>query len=297
MNFKEVFTTNSWWGKILGAVFGFLASGSPGAVFGVIIGNLFDRGLSHYFTKPLYLYFSEKSSSVRKLFFEATFSIMGYLAKIDGQVTEQELHMARSVMNEMNLSKEQKIVAMRLFNEGKNSQFNLNPVLDELHKACKDNRDLLKVFMDIQYQAARTDGLTAAKIKALDHIFTKLGFLPFHTQYRFYEDFGTTYSHDTQDHKEHQSNSSSSSSGSYSSYSRQNYKPTKSNLDHAYALMQVSPGASKQDVKRAYRRLLSKNHPDKLIAQGLSQEMIKIANEKTQKIVKAYELICESKGW
>ncbi len=55
--------------------------------------------------------------------------------------------------------------------------------------------------------------------------------------------------------------------------------------------------ASKQEVKKAYRRLLSRNHPDKLIAQGLPEAMIKVANEKTQKIMKAYELICRSKGW
>ncbi len=50
-------------------------------------------------------------------------------------------------------------------------------------------------------------------------------------------------------------------------------------------------------MKRAYRRLISRNHPDKLIAQGLPEEMIKIANDKTQKITKAYEQICTSKGW
>ena len=68
-------------------------------------------------------------------------------------------------------------------------------------------------------------------------------------------------------------------------------------LDHAYAILEVSPTSSKQDVKRAYRRLMSKNHPDKLIAKGLPESMIKIANEKTQAISKAYEQICESKGW
>ena len=42
---------------------------------------------------------------------------------------------------------------------------------------------------------------------------------------------------------------------------------------------------------------MSRNHPDKLISKGLPEEMIKIANEKTQNIRKAYEQICTSKGW
>ena len=50
-------------------------------------------------------------------------------------------------------------------------------------------------------------------------------------------------------------------------------------------------------VKRAYRRLMSQHHPDKLVAKGLPEEMIKMATEKTQEIKSAYELIKKSKGW
>lgn len=292
MNFREFFTTNTWWGKLLGAFFGYLVAGPTGAIFGLLVGNFFDRGLANHYANPHWIYLSEKRAAVQKIFFQASFLIMGYLAKADGRVTEQELHMARLLMDKMHLHHEQKILAMRLFNEGKNHQFNLDNVLSELQNACKDNHDLLKLFIDIQYQAAQIDGLTAKKIQVLDLIFSRLGFAPFHQQYRFYEDFGARYTQEEQN-----TNQKSSSSDSYSSYNRYDYKPSTSNLDQAYALLEIAPNSSKQEVKRGYRRLLSRNHPDKLIAQGLPQEMIKIANEKTQKIVKAYELICSSKGW
>ena len=42
---------------------------------------------------------------------------------------------------------------------------------------------------------------------------------------------------------------------------------------------------------------MSQNHPDKLIAQGLPEEMIKMATDKTQKIQKAYEQIKKHKGF
>ena len=51
---------------------------------------------------------------------------------------------------------------------------------------------------------------------------------------------------------------------------------------------QASP---KAEVKKAYRRLMSQNHPDKLVAKGLPEEMMRLAKEKTQKISKAYETI------
>ncbi|MGL5742377.1 MAG: co-chaperone DjlA [Legionella sp.] len=297
MNFREFFIITTWWGKLIGAFCGYLIIGHVGAIFGLLVGNLFDRGLANYFFNPHWLYYSEKRKAVQKIFFEATFTIMGHLAKVDGRVTEEKIHMAQLLMDEMRLNQEQKAHAKKLFIKGKQPDFNLIAMIGTLKTACKDNRDLLRLFVDIQYRIAQTDGLSSKKIKILDQIFSQLGFAALHKQYRFYEDFGTNHYTEKEHDSQQQTQGPSSSSQSHSSYRRYSYQPTRTNLDYAYALIEVSPNASKQEVKRAYRRLLSRNHPDKLIAQGLPQEMIKLANEKTQKIVKAYELICTSKGW
>ena len=65
----------------------------------------------------------------------------------------------------------------------------------------------------------------------------------------------------------------------------------KSSLQDAYGVLGLTPSASKAEVKKAYRRLMSQNHPDKLAAKGLPEEMMRLAKEKTQKISKAYETI------
>jgi len=62
-------------------------------------------------------------------------------------------------------------------------------------------------------------------------------------------------------------------------------------------LLGIERTAEKDEVKRAYRKLMSQNHPDKLVAKGLPPEMIKLATEKTQSIKAAYDLIKEAKGW
>jgi DnaJ like chaperone protein len=66
-------------------------------------------------------------------------------------------------------------------------------------------------------------------------------------------------------------------------------------LDDAYAVLGVSTSATDAEVKKAYRRLMSQHHPDKLVAKGLPEEMMTIAKEKTQKIRKAYEVVKDSR--
>jgi DnaJ like chaperone protein len=292
-----MFTGNCWWGKLIGAGLGYLVAGPAGALFGILIGNFFDKGLESYFSNPHFHFHSEKRQAVQKIFFEATFSILGLIAKADGYVSAQEIQMAKRLMSEMKLNKQQKDLAKRLFNEGKLPTFKLDQVLTQLKSACRDNRELLKLFIDIQYRASQIDGLSQKKIKALDSIFARLGFAPLHKQYRFYEDFGSASASPNSDSTEQASANQSKRQQKGQQQSSYRTQSTQSYLGHAYALLEIDPSTNKQDTKKAYRRLLSRNHPDKLIAQGLPEAMIKMANEKTHKIVKAYELICQSKGW
>ena len=58
-----------------------------------------------------------------------------------------------------------------------------------------------------------------------------------------------------------------------------------------YEILGVSRDASESDIKSAYRKLIRENHPDRLIAQGMPEEMIEIANEKMAAINEAYDRI------
>lgn len=284
MNLRQFFISNKWWGKLLGCFFGYLMAGPAGALFGILIGNFFDRGLATHFSNAHWYFYEEKRLAVQKVFIETVFTVMAYVARANGRISENQIQMAQQLMDEMSLNHQQKSIAKDCFNEGKQPAININAVLDLLKDTCQDNVDLLKHFIDIQYRAAQVDGLSTKKLQALDSIFKRLGFAPLHQQYRYYEDF-----HHRTSNRSYQQNSSGprySEPGS-----------TVSLLTQAYALLGVKPDASKQDVKRAYRRLISRNHPDKLIAKGLPEERIKQANEKTQQITRAYELVCTSKGW
>ncbi|MCX7116982.1 MAG: co-chaperone DjlA [Legionellales bacterium] len=282
MNFRQSFSHGAWWGKIIGALFGYMAAGPAGAFFGILIGNFFDKGLFLHDTRPHWHYHAEKRKSVQKIFFDATFSVMGLIAKADGRVSEHEIHLAKTLMQEMQLNAEQIKSAQFYFNEGKKPEFHLNQVIIRLRSALHDNPQLLKLFIDIQYRAANVDGLSAKKQHILNTILKTMGFAPLPNQYRFYDDYASDTSY--------QGNASSN-------HQKQHGHRSYGTLDHAYALLNVTHKSTQTEIKRAYRRLMSLNHPDKLVAKGLPEQMLKIATEKTQAISKAYQQICESRGW
>ncbi|NTU76838.1 MAG: DnaJ domain-containing protein [Alphaproteobacteria bacterium] len=70
--------------------------------------------------------------------------------------------------------------------------------------------------------------------------------------------------------------------------------PTKKNED--YIVFGLSEKASDVEVKRTYRALIRKHHPDKLTAQGLPPELIAQATEKMKRLNAAYDRICKARG-
>ncbi len=281
MTLRTYLTQHAWWGKVLGAGLGFLMAGPPGALFGVFIGNLFDRGLSDHFSRPHWTYHSEKRAAVKQAFQRATFSVMGHIAKADGQVTEEEILFAKKVMRELNLGRAERTAAQTFFTQGKAAKFDIKePVLSFKHLA-KDSPKLLHAFIQLQYKAAQVSGLAPQKILILNRLLNLLDFAPLHEQAHAREHFYSQFNQQQGPWREH-----------YTSH-----HTSKPPIENAYTILNVAPDASQQEVKRAYRKQISLHHPDRHIAKGHSEESIKQANEKTQAIRKAYEAICEHHGW
>lgn len=290
MNFQDFFVSNRWSGKLFGAFFGYLIAGSVGALIGIIIGNFFDRRVYSFYTNPYWAYLGEKDAHIKTTFLKSTFYILGYIAKSEGRVTEQEIKNARTLMDDLKLSEDDKDLAKECFSIGKQADFNIATVILTLRTVCNNRRNLLHLFVGIQYQAAQHSGMTERRIDALNQVLQLMGMAPLRDQHRYYRDFG--YRHQS-------THSNQQSSWNYNSNQNSNtqYSSKNSSLAQAYNLLGLQEGASRLDVKKAYRRLMSLNHPDKLIAQGASEARIKIANDKTQAITKAYEQICTYKGW
>ena len=69
-----------------------------------------------------------------------------------------------------------------------------------------------------------------------------------------------------------------------------------SDLSHHYAMLGLEDGAEMSEVKKAYRKLVSEYHPDKVISKGLPEDFIKFAEGKFREINEAYEAIQKAKG-
>ena len=85
--------------------------------------------------------------------------------------------------------------------------------------------------------------------------------------------------------------SSSGNSGGYSA--AQN---SADSLALAYQALGVEKDVSAAVLKKTYRKLIREFHPDRLMGQGLPDDMIKVATERSQEIQAAYELIKKSRG-
>ena len=66
-------------------------------------------------------------------------------------------------------------------------------------------------------------------------------------------------------------------------------------MDDAYKALGVSADSTDQEVKKAYRKLISQYHPDKLMGQGVPEDMIKVATEQAKEVQLAYDLISKSR--
>ena len=262
-------------GKIIGGVFGYLITNNIwGILIGVFLGHQFDRGLSRSGGGFSAGWRVVNQARAQQAFFETTFSVMGHLAKADGRVSEEEIALARQVVARMGLPEAARREAMRLFGQGKAADFDLDAILTNFRNVTLGQRNLLQMFLEIQFFAAYADGsMDPDERRVLLHVCESLGFSQ--ADFDRLDAMIQAEMHAFQD----------------------GGKRRGPSLKDAYAILNISEDASDSEVKKAYRRLMSQHHPDKLVAKGLPEEMMKLAQEKTHEIRTAYERIKEARGF
>jgi DnaJ like chaperone protein len=210
-----------------------------------------------------------EGGDVQETFFIGVFSCMGRLAKVDGRISEREVKLASRVMVHLKLNDEQKRLAIRLFNQGKQPDFHIDAVLTRVYRVCRHRVSVMQVFIETQLQLASADGeLNDKELLLLTRMCKRLD-----VSDAIYKRIGRRVCGANFDR-------------------RRNADTTMMTMNDACNLLGVTRFSSQDEVKQTYRRLISQHHPDRVIAQGADDFDVSLATDTVQDLQQAYELVC-----
>jgi len=277
----------AWKGKFFGALIGlFLTRNVWGAVVGAIIGHLFDQTVRVRFASSPFAHAAAQAAAggapqpaVSEVFFRCTFELMGHVAKADGRVSESEIDAARRLMEELRLGPAEISAAIACFRAGKSPGYDAASRVEQLRQVCFMRHDLLRAFMELQLRAALAgSGMPPPARMILTRVAESLGIS------------GLEFAYMEAALRARSQGYAGAAGGAGGRAPRE--KP----LSESYAELEIDAGRTDQEVTKAYRRQMSRHHPDKLVANGLPESMAQVAKEKTQRIQEAYETIRAARG-
>ena len=262
-------------GKWIGGILGFMSGGPLGALAGIVLGGVFDSmldgvntpdtqgtfdGYSGYQTGA---YQTRAAQGQRNSFLFSMLVLSSYIIKADGKVMHSEMELVRNMLRQNFgdvASQQGDEILRRLFDEQKRvgqQQFK-NTVADCCRQIAM-NMDYSQRLQLLNFlvMISQADGrVDATEVVAMKECAQWMQMSP---------------------------NEVDAMLGM-----------GKDDLESAYKVLGVSPDATDDEVKKAYRRLALEHHPDKVAALG--EDIRKAAEQKFQKINEAKERIWKARG-
>ena len=251
---------------VIGAILGLLFGGPAGLFAGAFIGWVATQALKRSILGGLQVMQSD--------LVETTFSVMGAVCKADSVVTRDEIRTVEKILTMLRLQAEQREQAKAAFNRGKQPEFDLDAAVDQFGRVSHRRAPLVQLFLQLQYMAIAADGkVHPAEHAMLVRIARRLGL-------------------GERDVSQLEALLRAAAGGP----PPPGGAPTRDRLADAYAALGVTPEATEAEIKRAYRKLISQNHPDKLAARGLPESLRAVAEERSRELNAAYDLIKSARG-
>src|ERR1700722_3909033 len=270
-------------GKLIGALIGLFILHSPwGAIIGMAIGHLWDSGMMHM---------PHLNPGAPSSFIAPLFGLAGAIAKSDGRVSEPEIAATENLMERMQLSQQQRADAISSFNAGKQPDFRTTAVIADLKTWAGGRRDLAFLLLDMLLDIVYAEGVPLQTDKmrivrklcwSLNVDERELSALAAMKGYGYAYQRGQTYGNRY---------------GYGSSGSRQYEQATRTDPigKDPYAILGLTSNANEREIIRAYRKLISQHHPDKL--GDVPEELKRRAEERAREINTAYEKIQAQRGF
>jgi len=251
----------SIWGKVAGAAAGLAIGGPIGALLGALAGHVFvDREGNRRRDRDE----GGDERGERRFrerdeiaFTIGVIALAAKLAKADGTVTRDEVDVFKRVFP---VPREEEANVGHLFNLAKQDVAGFDSYARQLAGLFRGRPGVLEDLLDSLFLIAKADdSLHPGELEYLRHVSQIFGF----------------------------------SEGEFQRIRASHFGP-----DHEdpYVILGVEHGISDDDLKRAYHRLVRENHPDSMIARGVPEEFVKLANEKLASINGAYDIIKKQRG-
>lgn len=257
-------------GKLIGFVTGLVFMGPQGAVLGLILGHLYDLRIKAPVRSRRNMWndFPQTADQLRRATYAMGVIVLGAkMAKADGRVSRTEIEAFKTVFH---IREEDVDNVGRIFDQARKSVFGFEPYAMRLAQVFKRNPAVLEEILTGLFIIAASDSngkLSLAETGFLSRVAVLFDFS--------IDDFVRI--------------------AARSGVQLPGYKGAPPD-GGPYTVLGISPGASEEEIKKTYRALIRKHHPDALVAQGLPKELIDQANEKMKRINAAYADICKMRG-
>lgn len=264
---------NISWTLLLAFVGLFLGHGLPGLVVGGVIGFVIDSMRQQGRQRA-----PEAGGYIGPLF-----ALLGAVAKSDGRVSEAEIAIAERVMSRMGLDTEQRKQAIGAFNVGKQPEFDVTPAIDGLRQWVGARRDHAFPVLDVVIETVLAEGnpppekMSILRQLAFALRVSDMELMALMAMKGYAWNAGAGY------------RGRGPGNGGYVPPQRNTNGPDP------YTVLGIERSVDDRAVKRAYRKLISEHHPDRL--GDLPEDMRKRAEARASEINAAYERIKAERGF
>ena len=245
------------WGKVIGGVAGFALGGPLGAMMGAYAGHIMDKSRDERETFAD-IGRGDFADDTRQIAFTTAVIILSAkMAKADGRVSREEIDAFKLVFR---IPDEEMANVGRLWNQARDDPAGAGPYAEQIAHMFAREPAVLEELLGGLFHIAKADGVIhPEELKFLSMVAAIFGF-----DEHVFERIRVTH--------------------------------LGSGKADPYEILGLKRGVGDDDIKKAYRRLSREYHPDNLIAQGLPQEFVDLANEKMAAINDAHDRIRKERG-